>query len=339
MNFLRVAAPAYMKNKVAVRSIRHLVFFCTAIILYEYVLFRLEDRKQFPSSPTLLSSIRFSTHKKRLYKYRPQNEIGIPVYVVTAKRWGRRQELMRKSLEKAGFVGKPIFRSKYDFTEVCSGRFAEMIKDKFRFPTSKYEEEDALFCEDVLAATAGVDPAHYCRNNNTLDCRFIAIAMEHMDIIEDFANQTDHSHALILEDDQIVWELAADKLALLLKLRPNVDMFMLDDSFCFNPSFYPPMAAFQRSFISGITSYPRNASRTTGAYAISLLGAKKLSISKGWAPQITSVDWQLNYAIQTEPGLQTHWVYPPLTCHGSQQEETKMERVKSIHCCENHWYN
>ena len=274
----------------------------------------------------------------RLY-LNPQNILDIPVYVVTAKRWGKRQEIIKQSLTRAGFARNPFFRSKYDFADVCSGGFEEKIKEKFRFPGNGLPEEDVLFCEEVLAATPNiVDPAQYCRDNNTLDCRVIAIAMEHMDIITDFANQTKHKHAVVLEDDQIVWEMAAKNLGLLLKLEPKVDIFMLDDSFCYNPFFQPPMSAYERSFISGITSYPRNASRTTGAYVISQQGAKKLALSKGWEPQVTSVDWQLNYAIQTEPGLRTHWVYPPLTCHGSQQEGTKLEREHSLHCCENHWF-
>lgn len=297
-----------------------LKLFFVGSLFYFTLWFRITGTYEFRESNTSLSA-----HEK----------LDIPIYVVTSKRWEQRKELLEENLNRAGFVQRPLYRSRYEFEEVCSGRYEGKIKDMFRFPSTTDSQEEIFSCEAVLKAT---DHKQYCAKNSTLDCRFVAIALEHIDIIKEFGTQNVHEYALVLEDDQIVWSMAAEGLKKLIEQQSSVDMYMLDDSFCFNPDFFPPDRIIEKVASSRITSYPRKQARTTGAYLISRDAANKLSTSRGWVPQVTSVDWQLNYAIAYDPGLLTHWVYPPLTCHGSQQEGTKVERRHSMHCCENHWF-
>jgi hypothetical protein len=89
---------------------------------------------------------------------------------------------------------------------------------------------------------------------------------------------------------------------------------MLDDSFFDTNGFYPP-DELKDTFMT--TSYPRNGSRTTGAYLISQAAAQKMLEDQTFIPAYGTIDFQLDSALKRSQIL-THWVIPPLSCAGSE---------------------
>ena len=194
--------------------------------------------------------------------------------------------------------------------------------------TGDPNDEAYKACMDIYSATkTEKDPHKKCSQGIQLDNRVIAVGLEHYHILKAIAECQDgypncaslssdqtSRFALVFEDDQHIPTNILQLIAMLLiKSSMSPDLVMLDDSWFWLDQFFPPPEYMDKDTLS---SYPRNYTRTVGAYLINQYSARKLVFSKSFYPQRLPIDLQMNYAILKEK-INTQWAFPPLTCAGS----------------------
>jgi hypothetical protein len=271
------------------------------------------------NSPNL-SKVRFSYFLRAVARDIVSRGFQIPTHIVRGAKVMRGVR-MRENLQEAGIRDKYVtWESRF-----VAGSIADDDKAKnFRTGNPAYVD-----CEPILGTKA-------CRRGYKFSDSEMSVALKHIAIIRSIADAARRQsskegdraregkhfaqrYSLILEDDQFLPKTILRQIVeVLLQTPEDLGLVMLDDSFFFDPTFDPPESTVDFPFP---VSYATNRTRTVGAYLISHSAALKLMDGGHFHPLVTPVDHQLNWALKKDQIL-THWVFPPVTCAGSQGLET-----------------
>ena len=267
----------------------------------------------------------------------------IPVYVVqgpSKERYLRLQE----NLKLSGIQDQHVtWRS--DF---LANNISAEDRTFFRYGRLAYWD-----CAEVLQREKP------CRKGYPFSNVEMSVALKHVAIIRSIADtarknlpesakNVSRRYNLVIEDDQFLpKQLLRQIVETLLQIPDHVGTIMLDDSFFLNSWFNPPEDLLKYPFP---VTYEKNATRTAGAYLISDDTAITLVDGKNLFPMAAPIDEQLKFALRKH-NIATHWIFPPMTCAGSQGLEDgagsttggklkvdKYDRVGCRTCC-NRFYN
>ena len=222
------------------------------------------------------------------------------------------------------------------------------------------EEDKSIFMNnrDAYSKCAQILTPDACRGGYQFSKMEMSVALKHVAIMKDISKHTNeqlkedgknnnnadllHKYSLIIEDDQFLPNnILQQVVEVLLSATEDIGIIMLDDSFFYNGNFAPPKSIENFPFPK---TYPKNDTRTMGAYLISNDAAKKIIDSGEYIPLYSPVDHQLRNAI-LKSNVITHWIFPPMTCAGSQGLETMQsstggtamdrgDRIACMHCCD-----
>ena len=272
----------------------------------------------------------------------------LPTYVVHGPNQKRRARLT-ENLRISGILDSSVvWQEGY-----LANNLTERDKASFALGNDAY-----YICKQIL----GEKPCHGGYPFSSME---MSVALKHIDIIRSIAAKVEarrekkgqnggensggiaREYSLIIEDDQFLpRDLLRQVLEVLLQLPQGVGMVMLDDSFFYNGNFHPPKHMLNYPFPR---TYEKNTTRTVGAYLLSNAAAVSMATGGHFLPLYAPVDHQLNYAIHKH-AIPVHWVFPPMTCAGSQGVEvgissstggTQMDPGDRWHCttCCNRYYN
>jgi len=232
----------------------------------------------------------------------------IPTFVVHGPNEKRRLRL-QKNLELSGIKESHVtWRGDFLANNISDA-------DRTNFGTGR---EAYYNCKEIL----GDRP---CRNGYGFSNMEMSVALKHIAIIRSIAETAKKSaeqsksvlqkYSLIIEDDQFLPKhILRQIVEILLQTPDHLGLVMLDDSFFFHGGFNPPENLTKYPFP---ITYERNETRTVGAYLISDAAAIQLVDGKHFLPLYSPVDHQLQFALKKDSIL-THWLFPPMTCAGSQ---------------------
>jgi len=232
----------------------------------------------------------------------------IPTFIVHGPN-ERRRERLQKNLNLSGIKDSHVtWRGDFLANNISDA-------DRTHFGTGK----DAYYnCKEVL----GDRP---CRNGYAFSNMEMSVALKHVAIIRSIAEAAKkgaaksksvlQKYSLVIEDDQFLpKEILRQIVEVLLQTPEHLGLVMLDDSFFFNGAFSPPENLLKYPFP---LTYERNETRTVGAYLLSDAAAVQLADGKDFLPLYSPVDHQLQFALK-KSSILTHWMFPPMTCAGSQ---------------------
>lgn len=242
----------------------------------------------------------------------------IPVYVMHNPANIMRFNRLSRHLSQCGFRNESITWITGFTPEEAEKNYSESF-----IVTRRHDAYSLNYCRKIL-------PAWACEHGYSLAPSGKSIALKHAFVLATIASRSSiPSHfdfSLVLEDDQFL-PLDFRRLIVetLLLASPQIEIIMLDDSYFFSPSYAPPSHLKNARFLH---VYAKNSTRTMGSYLVDSSAASKIRYGGFLFPFISPIDHQVSYAF-TNMNISGGWVFPPLSCSGSQGlEEAEYQRLK-----------
>eukprot|EP00605_Chrysophyceae_sp_TOSAG23-4_P001463 GSChrysophyteH1.ASY1.ANO1.1599.1 assembled CDS len=302
------------------------------------------------------ANLQLSSYIRKVAKDIAGNGFQIPVYVVQGPNQKRRERL-EANLGLAGVKPEMVtWEDGYLATNIT-----EEDKKNFALGPDAY-----YICKDIIPWPVGQKA---CSGGYSFSAMEMSVALKHIAIIRkiaakfaasrqgsgsvegtpalDFESTPANMYSLVVEDDQFLPnDILRQIVEVVLQLPMGVGLVMLDDSFFNDFHFDPPKHLINFPFPR---TYEKNVTRTVGAYLVSNTAAERMANGGNFLPLYAPVDHQINNAVRKHD-IPVHWVFPPMTCAGSQGVEVGISSSTGgnamdpgdrwrCHTCCNRFYN